>query len=76
MADTTEQPVSQWHWIITVQYPAPTGIGMDTRSGTWGAQPGGTRGEAFDQILTHVAEQLGLIQRPHVLFFALEPNAL
>ena len=69
---------TEYHYILTMQRPAPGGgIEIADARGALNITPGTTRAEALDYVLGLVAEGRGW--RPgegSILFFALEPNQL
>jgi hypothetical protein len=73
--DPTGGGVSQLHYLITVQWTAPSGgLNVTTNSGVIPAD-GRTRAQMYDAIFAQMAAQQGAPpQRTSVLFFSLEPN--
>lgn len=62
----------QWHWIITVQYPATDHVA--TLSGVLDADLGTRRDRMYAHVLTDVADQIPGHGTPVVLFFSIDPN--
>jgi hypothetical protein len=72
----TESTVTEYHFVLTAQFPHPRGVQVFTSSGTLNLTPRATRAEAFDFVRNDMRERTGLTGDPDVLFFSLEPNRL
>ena len=68
--------MSQYHYILTVQCPAPNGFQVSTCHGTLNLTEQATRADAFDYVRTGLRNRAGLADEPDILFFCLEPNRL
>jgi hypothetical protein len=68
--------VTEYHFVLTVQCPAPNGFQVFTSHGTLNLTAQATRAEAFEFARNDLRERTGLVGEPSVLFFSLEPNRL
>lgn len=65
----------KWHYIITLQWGA--GSGLVTVSGSGTLDWGNSRSEVFNFLLGRFSSQYGLpSEKFGILFFSLEPDAL
>ncbi|MFC4050047.1 hypothetical protein ACFOY4_10160 [Actinomadura syzygii] len=68
----------EFFFIITLLYPAYSGMAYFTRKGTVTAKPGETRQDLFNKILASVHSSVDEpgIRQANVVFFSLEANEL
>lgn len=74
--DTETAGIRKYHYVITISYETGHGVSTATVGGGYGAQPGTTRTEAFNELLAYARKQAGAEASPTtcVLFFSLEPD--
>ncbi|MFH9425465.1 hypothetical protein [Streptomyces sp. NPDC017529] len=77
MSTVTSLASKKWHYVLTLQFPAPGGgIGNNTRHGTFNLPPEWTRDDVLRRLLEEAAQQDPMLRGANILFFALEPNGL
>lgn len=65
----------EYHWIMTITWPSPTGQGMRTTDGVIMVAAGERRIDVYQRLLDDMFERSG-IRAANVLHFSLEPNDL
>ncbi|MFB7548571.1 hypothetical protein [Streptomyces sp. NPDC056154] len=74
---SAEQPQGQYHFVLTVQKPLPSGgYTVSDWSGYMTPEPGWTRDDAYLAIRAEHAKRRPDLANACVLFFSLEPNQL
>ncbi|MCX4849827.1 hypothetical protein [Streptomyces sp. NBC_00893] len=74
--NTAEQP-REYHFVLTVQKPAPSGGYIVAEwSGYMTPEPGWTRHDTYQAIRAEHVKQNPTLANASVLFFSLEPNQL
>ena len=68
--------MTQYHYILTAQCPAPNGFQVFTSHGTLNLTEQATRADAFDYVRNALRNRTRLTDEPDILFFCLEPNRL
>lgn len=77
MSTVTSLASAKWHYVLTLQFPAPGGgFGVSSKHGTLTPPSGWTRGDALRWLLDDAAQNDPMLCGANVLFFALEPNGL
>ena len=66
--------MTEYHYILTAQYPHPHGVQVFTSHGTLNLTPQATRAEAFAFVRDELRKQAGRDCDGDILFFSLEPN--
>jgi hypothetical protein len=67
--------MTEFHYVLTVQWQDPRGVAQGTFYGVHEAAPGSTRAQAFAEIRSY-AEQQGVPAAATVVFFSLERDDL
>ncbi|MFD7667787.1 hypothetical protein [Streptomyces sp. NPDC059788] len=74
---TVTSLASTWHYVLTLQFPAPGGgFGVSSKHGTLTPPPDWTRNDALRWLLDDAAREDWMLRGANVLFFSLEPNGL
>ncbi|MGW1739972.1 hypothetical protein ACWCPQ_14300 [Nocardia sp. NPDC001965] len=69
--------MTQYHWIMTVEWPVGGGRGVKTNHGTTTSGPSESRGDVYQRLFALVRDQQPVpLVEPNVLFFSLELNRL
>ena len=68
--------MTEYHYVLTAQFPAPNGFQVFTSRGVLNLTPQATRAEAFEFIRNDLRDRAGLADEPSILFFCLEPNRI